>query len=179
MPRTFRHALFAFLLLALAVSLTPADAAEHYFGGGIRFFRTLNDIEVGDVGKIDTDGNSLILSYQVNPAGLFKAEFDLEYFSDGYGDQTGAIVSPQALVLVGGNLYGGVGAGINYVQDNQIGDDTSDLFYIGRLGLQLTLLPRLHLDLNANYQSDVFDKIFNGPSSSSITLGAMARVRIK
>jgi hypothetical protein len=37
----------------------------------------------------------------------------------------------------------------------------------------------LHLDLNANYQTDVFDKVFDGASSDSITLGAMARFRIR
>jgi hypothetical protein len=167
-----------FLALA-SLAAVPAQAAEHYLGGGVRWFRTLDDVEVDEIGQIDADGNTVILSYQVDPAGLFKLEFDVEYFADGFGDQTGEIISPQFLVLLGGNLYGGVGAGINYVQDNLIGDDTSDVFYIGRLGLQLTLLPRLHLDLNANYQTDVFDKVFDGASSDSITLGAMARFRIR
>jgi len=179
MPRTFRSTLLAFLLLALAAGLQPAWAAEHYVGGGARFFRTLNDVEIDNIGKIDADGNSLIVSYLADTAGLFKIEFDIEYFGNGYGEQTGAIVSPQLLVLVGGKLYGGVGAGIQYVQDNLVGDDASDVFYIGRLGLQFTLLPRLKLDLNANYQTDVFDKVFNGASSSSVTLGAMARFRVK
>lgn len=179
MPRTLRSTLLALAILATAGHLAPAAAAEHYLGGGVRFFRTLNDIEIGNVGKIDTDGNSLILSYLADTAGIFKIEFDVEYFADGYGEQTGSVISPQFLVLVGGKLYGGVGAGIQYVQDNQIGDDTSDIFYIGRVGLQFTILPRLKLDLNANYQSDIFDKIFNGPSSSSVTVGAMARFRIK
>jgi len=179
MPRTFRLPLIALVLLALAAGGSPVAAAEHYVGGGVRFFRTINDIEIDNLGKIDTDGNSLIASYVADPAGLFKIEFDLEYFSDGYGEQTGSIVSPQLLVLVGGKLYGGAGAGIHYVQDNLIGDDASGVFYIGRLGLQFTVLPRLKLDLNASYQTDVFEKVFNGPTSSSVTLGAMARIRIK
>lgn len=179
MPRTVRTTFLALLFLTLAAGLSPAGAAEHYVGGGVRFFRTLDDIEIDDLGKIDTDGSSVVLSYLADPAGLFKVEFDLEYFGDGYGEQTGAIVSPQLLVLVGGKLYGGVGAGVNYVDDNLIGADTSDVFYIGRLGLLLTLLPRLHLDLNANYQSDVFDKILDGPTSNSVTLGAMVRIRMK
>lgn len=167
-------ALFGLILLA-----TPTQAAEHWLGGGVRYFQTVDDIEVTDIGRIDADGNSVILSYQADPAGLFRFEVDLEYFSDGYGEQTGSITSPQALVLIGSTLYGGVGAGINYVEDNLIGDDTSDVFYIGRLGLQLTLLPRVHLDINASYQSDVFDKVLDGPSSSSTTLGAMVRFRLK
>ena len=179
MPRILRSTLLAFSLLVFVASLNPAAAAEHFLGGGVRFFRTLDDIEIDDIGKIDTDGNSLILSYLAKPAGLFKIEFDIEYFGDGYGEQTGSIISPQFLVLFGSNFYGGLGAGINYVQDNLIGEDASDIFYIGRLGLQLTLLPRLHLDLNANYQTDVFDKVFSGPSSNSVTFGAMARFRIK
>jgi len=179
MSRTIRSTIPALAILTLFAVLPPARAAEHYLGGGVRYFRPVNDIEIDNVGKIDADGNSVILSYLADPAGLFKVEFDIEYFKDGYGEQTGEIYSPQFLVLIGGNLYGGVGAGINYVQDNLIGDDASDVFYIGRLGLQLTLLPRLHLDLNASYQTDVFEKVLNGPSSSSTTLGAMARIRIK
>jgi hypothetical protein len=178
MPRPTRFGLFGLLVLALTAS-APAMAADQYLGGGVRFFRTLNDVKVTDIGKIDTDGNSLIASYLIDPAGLLKFEIDLEYFDSGYGDQTGAIVSPQALALVGGKLYGGVGAGINYVQDNQLGDNTSGVFYIGRVGLDLTLLPRVRLDLNANYQTDVFDNIFDGASSDSITLGAIVRFRIK
>lgn len=170
----------ALTLLTLApVATAPAQAAEHYLGGGVRWFRTLDDVEVDEIGEIDADGNSVILSYVADPAGLFKLEFDVEYFPDGFGDQTGEILSPQFLVLVGGTLYGGAGAGIAYVEDNLIGDDTSDVFYIGRLGLQLVLLPRLHLDINANYQTDVFEKVFDGASSDSITLGAMARFRIQ
>lgn len=179
MPRTFRTTLLALLLLALAAGLTPASAAEHYIGGGARFFRTLNDVEIDNIGKIDVDGNSLIVSYLAAPAGAFKIEFDIEYFGHGYGEQTGEIISPQLLVLVGGKLYGGVGAGIQYVQDNLIGNDTSDVFYIARLGLLFSMLPKFKLDLNANYQTDVFDKVFNGASSNSITLGAIVRFRVK
>ncbi|MCZ6507455.1 MAG: hypothetical protein O7A04_05330 [Acidobacteria bacterium] len=173
------QAVAGLLLLSLALGAAPAQAAKHYLGGGVRYFKTLDDVEIDEVGKIDTDGNSLILSYQADPVGLFKFELDLEYFADGFGDLTGDVLSPQFLVLVGSTLYGGVGAGIYYIPDNLVGDDTSDVFYVGRLGLQLTVLPRLHIDLNANYQTDVFDKLFDGAGSDSITLGAMARVRIK
>ena len=178
-----KHAL-TLLALPLAVcallsATTPAAAADHYFGGGVRFFRTLNDVEIDDLGEIDADGNSIIASYLVDPAGLFKIEFDLEYFDDGYDDLTGEIISPQLLLLVGGNLYGGAGVGINFISDNSVGDDSSDPFFIGRLGLQLTLVPRIHLDLNANYQTDVFDKVFSGASSDAITLGAIVRLKIR
>jgi hypothetical protein len=178
MRRLTTFAPLAVFALALTWS-TPAAAADHYLGGGVRFFQTLDDIEIEDIGRIDADGYSFIASYLADPAGLLKFEVDLEYFDSGYGDQTGAIISPQALVLIGAQLYGGVGIGINYVQDNKLGPDTSDVFYIGRVGLQFTLLPRLHLDLNANYQTDVFDRIFDGASSDSITIGAMARVRLR
>jgi hypothetical protein len=176
-----RKPLFTVLALCLAslVFAPGADAAEHFFGGGIRYFQTLDDIEIDDLGKIDAEGNSWILSYQANPAGLLKFELDLEYFDDVFGGVTGEVYSPQLLVLVGGNLYGGVGAGVYYLSDNPVGDDTSDVFYVGRLGLQLTLLPRIHLDLNANYQTDAFDKIFDGADSDAITLGAMVRFRIR
>lgn len=178
MPRKSFFTALALSLLAFVV-VPAAHAAEHFFGGGVRYFQTLDDIEIDDLGKIDAEGNSFILSYQVNPAGLLKFELDLEYFDDVFGGLTGEVYSPQFLVLVGGTLYGGVGAGVYYLADNPVGDDTSDVFYVGRLGLQFTLLPRIHLDLNANYQTDAFDKVFEGADSDAITLGAMVRFRVQ
>ncbi len=178
MPRKPLFTTLSALALLAFVAAPAVQAAEHFIGGGVRYFQTLGDIEIDHLGKIDADGNSYILSYQANPAGVLKFELDLEYFDD-FGGLTSEVYSPQFLVLVGGNLYGGVGAGVYYLSDNPVGDDTSDLFYVGRLGLQLTLLPRIHLDLNANYQTDAFEKVFDGADSDAITLGAMVRIKVR
>ena len=102
MPRKLALTVFILSACSLLSPASPAVAADHYFGGGVRFFRTLNDVEIDDLGKIDADGSSIIASYLVDPAGLFKVELDLEYFSDGYEELTGEIISPQLLLLVGG-----------------------------------------------------------------------------
>ncbi|MDH3403641.1 MAG: hypothetical protein OES32_16525 [Acidobacteriota bacterium] len=170
---------FVVALALLAFAVAPAaHAADHYFGGGFRYLKTVDDLET-EGGRVDADGRSFILSYQLDPAGLLKLEADLEVFDGGFGDATGTVYSPQVFALVGGTLYGGVGAGLYYLSSNQIGSSSSDVFYLGRLGLQLTLLPRIHLDLNANYQTDAFAKVFDGAGSDAITLGAMVRFRIR
>ncbi len=173
------------LALALAVALVStlvsgaASAAEHLVGGGVRFFETVDNLDVDDLGAIEDSGNSYILAYGINPAGLFRFEFNLEYIEDGYAPETGEVLSPQALLLLGQTLYGGVGVGLDHLPDNTVGDDTSDPYFIGRVGLDLLLLPRVHLDINANYQTDKFDKVLGGASSNSITLGALFHFRVK
>ncbi len=169
------------LLAAVAVAALPATAftAEHTLGGGVRYFETVDNLSIDDLGAIEDSGNSLILAYGINPAGILRYEFQLEYIEDGYAPETGEVISPQAFVLLGSTLYGGVGIGIDHLPDNTLGDDTSDAYFIGRLGLDLLLLPRVHLDINANYQTDKFDKVLSGPSSDTLTLGALVHFRFR
>ncbi len=174
-PSRFLAALVG-LLVCLPAS---ARAAEHTLGGGVRFFETADDVNIGDLGSIEDSGNSLVLAYGVNPAGLFRFEFDLEYIEDGYLPETGEVISPKALVLLGGTLYGGAGVAIDFYPDNLASsEDASDPYFIGRLGLDLLLLPRIHLDINANYETDKFGSVF-GADSDSITFGALVHFRIR
>ena len=179
MPRRPFIPVLALCLAFLAVA-PAAEAAEHYLGGGVRYFQTLDDIEIDNLGKIDTDGNSFILSYLADPAGLLKVEVDLEYFGRLRGRQTGEVFSPQFLLLVGGQpLRRASGPGSTTSRTTRIGDDTSDVFYIGRLGLQFTLLPRLHLDSTPTTRPTFSTRSSTAPTRSSITLGAMVRFRIR
>jgi hypothetical protein len=166
--------LLAALLLALGLTAPfTAAHAEHRLGGGVHYWRTLDEIgdEIGG-GDIDEDGLSALVSYQYAPGGLLKFQIDAEYFEKGFGGAEDDAISPQVYVLVGGTVYAGVGAGIIY-SDN-FDDGESDPFYAARLGLDMRLLPRLHLDVNANYRTTEWDNLEDA-DTDTITLGAVVR----
>jgi hypothetical protein len=163
----------AAVLMAASLGMATPAAAEQRIGGGIHYWTALDDIEVDDV-EIDDSGTSFLFSYQYVPAGLFKFEADVEYFTDGFGGGDSAAISPQAFVLLGSGLYGGLGIGVTYNEDLP-GNNWSDPFYALRAGFDIVVLPRIHLDINANYLFNSFDDI-DGADADSITLGAIARI---
>ena len=61
--------------------------------------------------------------------------------------------------------------------DELKGSNWSDPFYALRVGLDIEVLPAIHLDINANYLFDAFDEI-DGADEDSITLGAIARIAL-
>ncbi len=160
-----------------AGSGAAAHAAEHELGVGLHYWETLDDLDLGDV-EIDESGTSGLLLYRLNPAGPLAFEFDLEVFGDGFAGATDTAVSPQVFALIGGTLYAGVGVGVVFADELPGGDDVSDPFYVARVGLALPLLPRLKIDLNANYQADTFDDL-DQADSDTITIGAHLRLRIQ
>ena len=161
------------LLLPLVLGASAAHAADHEIGLGVHYWTALDDID--DTGfDLAEDGTSWVLAYQIDPVGLFAFEIDVEVFDEGFGGSRGEAIVPQVFLLVGGTLYGGVGVGY-ILADDFDGDET---FFAARFGLDFTVLPRLHVDLNANYQADSFGGL-DQVSSDSITLGAMVRFRIR
>ncbi|MGI9510681.1 MAG: hypothetical protein ACR2QJ_15185 [Geminicoccaceae bacterium] len=164
----------ALSFLGLIISQSSAQA-EIRIGGGIHYWTALGDIEVDDV-DIDENGASVLGSIQWVPEGLFKLEGNLEYFSDGFGGGDSEAWAPQAFVLFGSGLYGGLGIGVTY-NDEFEGDNWSDPFYTARVGLDFAVLPAIHLDINANYLFDAFSDI-DGANEDSITLGAIARIAL-
>lgn len=164
----------AFCFMALIGAPSPTEA-EVRVGGGIHYWTALGDIEVDDT-NIDESGASFVGSVQWVPAGLFKLEGNLEYFTDGFGGGNAGALSPQAFVLLGDGLYGGLGIGTTYNDELQ-GSNFSDPFYTARVGLDIVVLPAIHLDLHANYIFNAFSDI-DGASEDSITLGAFARIAL-
>lgn len=173
MQRLTRLALAA---LALAI-LVPALAAagEHRLGFGYHYWTTLDDIEVDNLSDIDDNGSSAVFSYQYLPGGLIKLEVDVEYFADGYSGSTTKAYAPQVYLLFGGTLYAGVGIGATRSDGFADGDEWSDPWYAARAGLEFSLLPRVRLDINANYRADAFKELEEA-ESDSITLGASVRI---
>lgn len=174
--RASRSVAVAILGIVLAAAgVRAADAASHHLGVGLHYWTALDDLD--DQGfDLEEEGTSALLSWLIDPAGLLKFDVDLEYFGDGFGGANGAVWAPQAYVLVGGSLYGGVGVGVSYSDDFE--DEFSDPYWLARVGLDLTVLPRVSLDLNANYQADSFNAL-DQADSDSVTLGAIVRLQVR
>jgi hypothetical protein len=167
----------AFLFAALLLLPALAAAGEHRIGFGYHYWETLDDIEIDDLGAIEDSGSSPVFSYHYLPGGLLRFGFELEYFSKGYGGSTEKAYAPQVYLLFGRFLYAGVGVGITQSDGLPGGDDWSDPWYAARVGLDLLLLPRVHLDINANYRADAFEALDNA-KSDAITLGASLRIAL-
>ena len=111
----------------------------------------------------------------VQPGGLFRFEVALEYWEDGYGGLVGEeAFAPQVYALIGRGFYAGVGVGMTHSDGFASGDEWSDPWYAARVGVDLLLLPKLHLDINANYRADAFNDL-DQAESDAITLGASLR----
>ena len=170
-----RLARISVLVACLAsLSWTPTAMAEVRIGGGIHYWTALGDIEVDDV-DINESGTSFLASLQWVPDGLFKFEGNVEYFTEGFGGGDAGAIAPQAFVLLGSGLYGGLGVGITY--NDELEDEFSDPFYTARVGLDIEILPSIHLDINANYIFNAFSDI-DGADEDSITLGAIGRLAL-
>ena len=163
------------LFFASLMLIQPPARAEVRIGGGVHYWTALGDIEVDDI-DIDESGSSFLGSIQWVPGGLFSFEGNLEYFSEGFGGGDSEAWSPQAFVLLGGGLYGGLGIGVTYNNELE-GNNWSDPFYTVRVGLDIEILPAIHLDIHGSYIFDAFSDI-DGADEDSITLGAIARIAL-
>jgi len=86
-------------------------------------------------------------------------------------------VTPQLYVLFGRAFYAGVGVASNYT--NAGDGDFSDPFFIGKVGVDLLLLPKIHLDINADYRFNEFDELYEYDyDTETITLGATLRITL-
>lgn len=173
MSRFLRTASLA--LLTVSLTAVPALAGEHRIGFGYHYFETLDDIEIDDLGAIEDSGNSIVVSYQYLPGGLLRFEADIEYWEDGFGGVTGEeAYAPQIYLLAGRGFYGGVGVGMTQSDGFFSGDDWSDPWYAARVGVDLLLLPKIHLDINANYRFDAWSEL-EEVETEILTLGAIVR----
>ena len=169
-----RKVLSVVVALSLAV-LTAAPAAlagSHSIGIGANYWKTIDDLDTGDVTDIDESGLSWIASYQYAPAGIFKLELDLEYYPE-LGAAGETFWSPEAFVLVGGTLYAGAGVGV-YYSDGTFSDSP---FFMLRAGLDIAILPFLSLDINANYRFNDWETLdlSDDLGTDTIRLGAAVR----
>lgn len=148
-----------------------AAAGEHRIGFGYHYWQTVDDL--GDFPDLDDEGYATVFSYQYLPGGLLRFEVDLEYFPDGYAGSTEKAYSPQAYLIVGRFFYAGVGVGMTQ-SDGFVEDDWSDPWYAARAGVDMLLLPKIHLDLNANYRAGAFEDLEEA-DTDALTFGASVR----
>ena len=82
---------------------------------------------------------------------------------------------PQAYLILGKIIYAAAGIG-GYYTNNKLDDNP---FYAFRVGLDIPLLPILHLDINANYRFENWDNLDTAGTrvnTDTVTLGAAARL---
>jgi hypothetical protein len=142
----------------------------HRIGVGVHYWTAVKDIDMKDV---DQSGLSLIGSYQNQMVGFSTLELDLEVFGEGYAGADATVLSPQGYLLFGKGVYGGAGGGINYSDGSY-----SDPFFALRAGVDLEILPAVHLDINANYRFETwnFDRVKEDVKTGNVTLGAIVRL---
>ena len=172
MKRMILSAGLALAIVQLAVQ--TCTAADHRFGAGIHYWRTIDDVNVDE---FDEDGMAWTFSYQLRPAPLLGIELAVEALPDGYGGGAEEVYSPQAYLIVGKGIYAGLGVGGFYTD----GDFQDDTFYALRAGLELELLPNVLLDVNANYRFTEWDDIKTveeDVDTDTITLGAAVRLEL-
>jgi hypothetical protein len=168
----FTRIAVAAALVLLAIATASPARAQASIGVGFHSWRTIDDLRSDGFGNLRRSGVSYLASYQAHLIPLLRVEVDGEIFPKGFGGSTNTAVSPQVFILLGGFVYGGVGVGTIY--SSSFNHDFSNPFYIGRVGLNIPLVPRLHLDVNANYEVGAFNQLHN-VSTGTATVGALVR----
>ncbi|OVE75626.1 hypothetical protein BVX97_04180 [bacterium E08(2017)] len=161
------------LVFSFGYEATAGDAGAR-IGAGAHYWAYMDDI---DIDNVDDDGFSYMLSLQYDTGTLLKFEANLEIYPEGLTGTDENVYAPQAYVLLGGFIYAGLGVGIGYY-DGNLADDP---FYVLRGGLDLELLPRIHLDINANYHfTDIgaIDDAIDNIDSDTLTIGGMVRIEL-
>lgn len=157
-------------LLILGVFTCQSQAGEHRLGGGVNYWVALEDI---DFEEVDDNGFSYLLSYQYLP-GMFTFQFDFELLPDRFGETA---YSPQAFMLLGRSIYGGVGIGAEY-RDGDFGDGP---FFALRGGLNLELLPGIFWDIYTTYRFNDSAELDNAETdidTDTLFLGTVVRIAL-
>lgn len=165
-----------YLILSVLFAATYSTFAEspHQLGGGAHYWRTIDDIE--DDEDVDEDGFGWVASYQYKPQ-LLGLGIDVEWKEKGFGGAPEDVYEPQAYLILGQSLYGAAGIG-GYYTDGEFADDP---FYLFRAGLDLELIPAIHIDIHAIYRFENWDTVENDATdidTDTVTLGAALRFEL-
>jgi len=170
-----RRWMYPVVVAVLFVSSFSASAASRrnlQIGVGAHYWRAVEDIDVDDV---DDNGFSYLGSVRYRLASLLAVQAELEVFPEDFMGLEDEVYSPQGMVILGNVIYAGLGIG-TYYYDGEFADDP---FYILRAGLDLELIPRVHIDINGNYQFTDFESlkdIHENVDTDTVTLGAAVRI---
>jgi len=159
------------LLWTASTTLAEEQERNNQLGVGVHYWTTVKNIDVNDV---DKNGFSYLAMYQYH-YGWVGVEADLEWFQKGFGGASQDVYQPQAYLILGKVVYAAAGIG-GYYSNNKLADKP---FYAFRVGLDIPLLPILHLDINANYRFENWNDLSTEGKSvdtDTVTLGAAARL---
>jgi hypothetical protein len=169
--RTARWTL-ALAVLAFASGLAgTTEAVEHRLGVGANYWHTIDEIK--DADEFDRDGVSWYVSYQLKPVWLLFFDLQLEQMPEGFMASAKEVYAPQAYAGIEFLfVYGALGIGKYFA------DETDELFYAVRAGLNLNLLPFLGLDLYGNYRFGEWNGIEERKNidTDTVTVGAAVRL---
>lgn len=158
------------LFFAAAVAgVGEAAAGEYRLGGGANYWVAMDDIDTEDV-NVDESGMGYFVSYQYWET-LLGIELDLEFLPNRFGESA---ISPQAFMLIGRSIYGGVGIGAVY-HDGEFADKA---FYALRAGFNFELLPGIYTDIYGIYRFNDTAELDNASTdvdTDTIFLGAAVR----
>ncbi len=170
-----RNAKWLACVVAIGMTAMVARAGDGALriGGGAHYWTTVDSI---DAKNVDKDGFSWLASLQYKPSFVgFGA--DLEWKERGFAGSTKTVYEPQAYLILGSAIYGAAGVG-GYYTDGEFADDP---FYFFRVGLDLELLPSLHLDVHGIYRFENWDSLHNEATNidtDTVTLGAAVRLAL-
>ena len=148
------------------------EGSQHYLGVGAHYWTAIDDI---DTDNVDENGFAWLITYQLQPAALLKLEINLEILPDGFRGADDQMLAPELYLLLGSVIYAGAGIGVYYVNS----DFSDEPFYAFRAGLDLELIPRIHIDINGNYRFENWDNLRGEDiDTDTVTLGAAVRFEL-
>jgi Outer membrane protein beta-barrel domain len=156
--------------LLISMGTMSRTEAQHRLGAGVNYWVAVDKFEDED---LDDKGFGGIISYQYLFGGLFRVEADLEILQEGYAGARDTVYTPMGYFIIGRGLYAGLGLGLGYSG----GEWADEPFYALRAGLDINILPKFYLDINANYRfiDWKFDELKEDIDLDTITLGAVVR----
>lgn len=159
------------MVVVLAVILSVLGIADNASadlraGAGLHYLQTVGDLK--DVEGFDKHDFGFLGALKYS-GGLLTIEGDLEVIPD-YVGSSEMMWQPQAYLLVGGLIYGGVGAGIGYLSTF----GWQDPFYALRAGVDFMLGP-IDLDVFASYRFQTAKDLsgLEEDDLNAITFGAL------
>ncbi len=126
--------------------------------------------------SFDKHGLGWMISTRYMSTPYFGLGIDLEKSPKNYMMFEKPIYSPAAYLVAGKGIYAALGIGTYYYDGKFI----KDTFYALRAGLNLEIIPKIVIDINANYRSESWSKIRHARrevSSDNIVLGAAVRIK--
>lgn len=162
------------VLLGLAASAVRAQSeSASSLGLGVRMHRTLDSLPH----RYTKTGFGPSINWRTHLTDLVSVQVELNAYEDGYAGSPQDVASPQLFLLLGHELYAGVGAGLLYSNDKF----SHPPFVALRAGYLMSLRDRLSLDINLSYEFaewkgvNEFDKSVD---SDALVLGAGLRIAL-